>query len=108
MDVFALTKTLIDIESITGNEKAVSDWVYAYLQPLAAEYGGTIEQIEVEPDRKNVLAIWGEPVVTLSTHLDTVPPFFPSREDDEFIWGRGACDVKGIIACMIHAVRTLL
>lgn len=108
MDVFALTKTLIDIESITGNEKAVSDWVYAYLQPLAAEYGGTVEQIEVEPDRKNVLAMWGEPVVTLSTHLDTVPPFFPSREDDEFIWGRGACDVKGIIACMIHAVRALL
>ncbi|MBL8239355.1 MAG: M20/M25/M40 family metallo-hydrolase [Bryobacterales bacterium] len=108
MDVFALTKTLIDIESITGNEKAVSDWVYAYLQPLAAEYGGTVEQIEVEPDRKNVLAMWGEPVVTLSTHLDTVPPFFPSREDDEFIWGRGACDVKGIIACMINAVRALL
>jgi acetylornithine deacetylase len=108
MDVFALTKTLIDIESITGNEKAVSDWVYAYLQPLAAEYGGTVEQIEVEPDRKNVLALWGEPVVTLSTHLDTVPPFFPSREDDEFIWGRGACDVKGIIACMIQAAKELL
>ena len=40
MDVFALTKTLIDIESITGHEKAVGDWVYDYLQPLVTEYGG--------------------------------------------------------------------
>jgi acetylornithine deacetylase len=108
MDLFALTKTLIDIESITGNEKAVGDWVYDYLQPLVAAHNGTLEKIEVEPDRNNVLAIFGEPVVTLSTHLDTVPPFFPSREDDEFIWGRGACDVKGIIACMIHAAQQLL
>ncbi len=108
MDVFALTKTLIDIESITGNEKAVSDWIHDYLRPLAGEYGGTLESIEVEPGRNNVLAMWGDPVVTMSTHLDTVPPFFPSREDDEFIWGRGACDVKGIIACMICAARALL
>ena len=38
------------------------------------------------------------PEVVLSTHMDTVPPFFPSSEDEEFIWGRGACDTKGIIA----------
>jgi acetylornithine deacetylase len=55
-----------------------------------------------------VLATFGDPVVTLSTHLDTVPPFFPSREDDEFIWGRGACDVKGIIACMVLAAERVL
>src|SRR4029079_10701855 len=40
--------------------------------------------------------------------MDTVPPFFPSKEDDEFIWGRAACDTKGIIASMIHAVEGLL
>jgi acetylornithine deacetylase len=108
MDVFALTRTLIDIESITGNEKAVGDWLFDYLQPLVTDHGGTLERIEVEPNRNNLLAIWGDPVVTMSTHLDTVPPFFASREDEEFIWGRGACDVKGIIACMIHAVRALL
>lgn len=108
MDVFALTKALIDIESITGNEKAVGDWLYDYLQPLVTEYGGTLEKIEVEPNRNNILAMWGSPVVTLSTHLDTVPPFFPSREDEEFLWGRGACDVKGIISCMIHAAEALL
>ena len=108
MDVFALTRTLVDIESITGNEKAVGDWLFDYLEPLATDYGGTLERIEVEPNRFNLLAIWGDPVVTMSTHLDTVPPFFASREDEEFIWGRGACDVKGIIACMIHAAKALL
>jgi acetylornithine deacetylase len=55
-----------------------------------------------------VLARWGDPVVTLSTHIDTVPPFFASREDSEFLWGRGACDTKGIIAAMIHSVEALV
>jgi acetylornithine deacetylase len=108
MDVFALTRALIDIESITGNEREVSDWVYQYLRPLAETYAGVIEQIEVEPQRNNVLVTWGDPLVTLSTHLDTVPPFFPSSEDDDYIHGRGACDVKGIIACMIKAAERLL
>ena len=65
--------------------------------------------MDVEPRRFNVLAWWGErPAVTLSTHMDTVPPFFPSREDDEHIWGRAACDTKGIIAAMIKAAEALL
>jgi acetylornithine deacetylase len=62
----------------------------------------------VEDRRFNVLATFGEPRVTLSTHQDTVPPFIPSREDDNNIWGRGACDVKGIIASMIMAAEQLL
>jgi acetylornithine deacetylase len=48
------------------------------------------------------------PLVTLSTHIDTVPPFFPSRDDGRRFWGRGACDTKGIIASMLFAVRELL
>jgi acetylornithine deacetylase len=64
--------------------------------------------MEVEPRRFNVFAHWGEPAVTLSTHIDTVPPFITAREDDEHIWGRGACDTKGIIACMIKAAERLL
>jgi acetylornithine deacetylase len=108
MDIFSLTRALIDIESVTGNEKPVADWLCDYLKPLVSEYEGTLELIEVEPDRSNVLVCWGDPLVTLSTHLDTVPPFFPSREDEEVIWGRGACDVKGIIACMIKAAEELL
>jgi len=108
MDVFALTRSLVDIESITGGEKQVALYLADYLQGLAGRYRGRVETMEVEPDRYNVLAAWGDPVVTLSTHLDTVPPFFPAREDDEFIWGRGACDTKGIIASMIGAVEELL
>ncbi len=114
MDVFHLTRALVDIESITGNEKAVAEYVLAQIQRMAFEHGrpaGRIsyEKIEVEKDRFNVFACFGDnPTVTLSTHLDTVPPFFASSEDDEFIHGRGACDVKGIIAAMLCAAEQLL
>lgn len=108
MNVFSLTRTLVDIESITGNELRVGEFVFQWLSDLTARFGGAVERIEVEPDRYNVFACFGEPVVTLSTHLDTVPPFFPSREDDTNIWGRGACDVKGIIASMLCATENLL
>src|SRR5207245_11779580 len=69
---------------------------------------GPVERIPAAPDRDNIFASWGQPLVTLSTHMDTVPPFFGSREDGEFIWGRGACDAKGIIAAMIAAAEKLL
>ena len=108
MNVFELTRALVDIESITGNEERVGGFLYGYLSQLAERYGGRVERSEVEPHRFNVLAAWGDPVVTLSTHMDTVPPFFASREDEENIWGRAACDTKGIIASMIHAVEALL
>jgi acetylornithine deacetylase/succinyl-diaminopimelate desuccinylase-like protein len=109
MNVFELTRALIDIESISGNEEAVGRYLYDYLAPLAARYGGSIELIEVEPRRFNVLAQWGERLdVTLSTHIDTVPPFIASSEDETYIHGRGACDTKGIIACMIKAAEALL
>ena len=108
MNVFELTRKLIDIESVTPNEEAIGLWLLDYLRPLGHQHGGSIEALDVEPHRFNVFVHWGEPIVTLSTHLDTVPPFFPSREDDAFIWGRGACDVKGIIAAMIKAAEILL
>ncbi len=109
MNVFELTRALIEIESISDNEEQVGRYLYAHLAPLAALYDGAIELIEVEPNRFNVFARWGDRLdVTLSTHMDTVPPFFPSSEDAEFIHGRGACDTKGIIASMIHATEALL
>src|SRR5262249_24121463 len=109
MDVFELTRALVDIESITNNEERVGQFLLHYLAPLAAQYDGRVEFTEVEPHRCNVFAQWGSPlVVTLSTHMDTVPPFFGAREDDQYIWGRGACDTKGIIASMIKAVEALL
>lgn len=108
MDVFSLTRTLVDIESVTGGEERIGEYLFSLLNGLAARFGGQVEKMEVEPGRNNVLACFGQPVVTLSTHLDTVPPFFPSREDAEHIWGRGACDVKGIIAAMVCAAEKLL
>jgi acetylornithine deacetylase len=109
MNVFELTRALVDIESITNNEERAGNFLYDYLASLAALYDGEVERVEVEPRRFNIFAQWGDPlVVTLSTHIDTVPPFFTSREDADFIWGRGACDTKGIIAAMIKAVEGML
>ena len=109
MNVFELTRALIDIESISENEEQVGRYLYSYLAPLAARYGGSIELIEVEPRRFNLFAQWGDRLaVTLSTHIDTVPPYIPSSEDETHIHGRGACDTKGIIASMIKAAEALL
>jgi acetylornithine deacetylase len=108
MDLFELTRALVDIDSTTGLEKPVADYLLSTLSPLAARYAGQIERIRVEPNRDNVYVFWGNPVVTLSTHMDTVPPFFASREDQDYLWGRGSCDAKGIIASMIAAAENLL
>ena len=108
MNVFELTRALVDIESVTNAEKRVGEFLFDHLSELAQRSGGQVDRIAVEPERFNVLAYWGEPVVTLSTHMDTVPPFFASREDEEHIWGRGSCDAKGIIAAMIGAGEKLL
>src|ERR1019366_2698711 len=108
MHVFELTRELIEIPSITPEEEKVGLYLYDYVSRLTAKYGGMAEKAEVEPGRWNVLACFGEPVVTLSTHMDTVPPYVAYREDDEFIWGRGACDTKGIIASMLIAAERLL
>ncbi|MGD0363885.1 MAG: M20/M25/M40 family metallo-hydrolase [Bryobacteraceae bacterium] len=109
MELFELTRALIDTESITGNEERVGIQLLDYVSTLAARYGGRAERSEVDGRRANIFACWGgQPTVTLSTHIDTVPPFIPSREDDEHIWGRGACDTKGIIAAMLKAAEGLL
>ena len=108
MNVFELTRALVDIDSVTPNEEAVGMYLLDHLSRLAAATGGQVERMEVEERRFNVLATWGQSVVTFSTHIDTVPPFFPSRDDGEWIWGRGACDAKGIAAAMIGAVENLL
>ncbi len=108
MQVFALTRQLIDIESITNNERRIGDFLFDRLDQLAGRFQGEAEKMPVEKDRDNVFVRFGEPHVVLSTHMDTVPPFIPSREDDDQIWGRGACDTKGIIAAMITAAEQLL
>jgi len=108
MNAFELTRALVDIESITGNERNIGDYLAERLSDLAFRHDGHVERMPVEPERDNVFASFGDPVVTLSTHMDTVPPFYPSRDDGERIWGRGACDTKGIIASMLCAADELL
>jgi acetylornithine deacetylase len=108
MHLYNLTRQLIEIESITPNEREVGDFLYGCLSAMAEQYEGVVERMEVEPGRDNIFVRFGEPVITLSTHMDTVPPYVPFREDEEFIWGRGACDTKGIIAAMICAASRLL
>ena len=108
MDLFALTRALVDIDSTTGQEKTVADYLFAHLAPLAAKHNTRLERQNAAPDRNNLFLSFGDPVVTLSTHMDTVPPFFPSREDATHIHGRGSCDAKGIIASMIAAAESLL
>ncbi len=107
-DIFQFTRALVDIESTTNHEAAVGEFLFETLSPLGERFSGQVERLTVEADRFNVFAHWGEPLVTLSTHMDTVPPFFPSREDSEFIWGRGSADAKGIIASMTGAAEALL
>lgn len=104
MNVTDLTRRLIDIPSVTGDEKAVG----LFLQSLLGELGYWVEIQELSPNRFNVFATKNNPPrVVLSTHMDTVPPFIASSEDAENIYGRGACDAKGIIAAQICAAETL-
>jgi len=104
LDVFKLTRELIDIPSVTGDEFQIG----TSLAELLGRYGYQVEVQEVTGDRANVRATTGDrPRVVLSTHMDTVPPHITSSEDDEFIHGRGACDAKGIIAAQIAAAEQL-
>jgi len=102
-DVLALTRQLVDIQSVTGNEGKVGRFL---LDHLRREGWDCLSQ-DVSPGRYNVLASCGRPVILLTTHIDTVPPFFPSSENEHWISGRGSCDAKGIAAAMICAGTAL-
>jgi len=104
MNVFELTKQLISIPSISGEEKAVALFLADYLSAI----GLHVELQDDVADRPNVYARRGEPDVVLSTHTDTVPPYVEFNEDDDFIYGRGACDAKGLIAAMVKAGEALI
>ncbi len=103
MELFELTKSLVNMASVTGHEKACGEFVKGYLQQL----GFQTEMMPVGRDRSNVFATWGKPDIVLSTHLDTVPPFFPAHDDAEHIYGRGSCDAKGILAAQVTAAERL-
>lgn len=104
MNQFELTKTLMSIPSVSGEEEAVGYWLRDHLESL----GWTVELQEVAPGQNNVIAYLNDtPRVWLSTHMDTVPPFIAPTEDGEKIYGRGSCDAKGIIAAQITAAELL-
>jgi acetylornithine deacetylase len=106
MELFALTRRLIDIESITPNEGTVGNFLCDELR----RRGFNTRKMPVEGVRANVLSTWpghDHPEIVFSTHMDTVPPFIPSSEDGRCIYGRGACDAKGIIAAQILAAEKL-
>jgi acetylornithine deacetylase len=104
MNVIQFTRELIEIESVSWNEGAVG----RYLRDYLSDAGFAVMTQEVTAGRFNVYAKVGDPLVTFSTHMDTVPPFIPSREDDVNIYGRGACDAKGLIAAQTFAAKKLV
>jgi acetylornithine deacetylase len=103
MTPFELTRQLMLIPSVTGNEAEVGRFLASFLEGR----GYRVETQPVSEDRFNVLAFEGEPDIVFCTHIDTVPPFLPVSEDDNSLYGRGACDTKGIIAAMIEAGERL-
>jgi acetylornithine deacetylase len=104
LDPIAFARQLIDVPSPTESELAVGELLERELQRL----GFTTQRHDVTPTRFNLLArAGGHPRVVLNSHIDTVPPWFESSEDEEFIYGRGACDTKGIIAAMLAAGERL-
>jgi len=117
IDPIQLTRQLVDIESTTYHEGAAGH----FLRDFLAKQGYAVETMQVaqperaqtpgggEGERFNVYAAMPgvTPDVVLSTHMDTVPPFFPSKEDTDFIYGRGSCDAKGIIAAQVAAAEQL-
>jgi acetylornithine deacetylase len=104
MGLFDLTKALMSIPSVSGDEEAVGFWLRDHLESL----GWTVELQQVSENQNNVIAYLNDsPRVWLSTHMDTVPPIIPPIDDDEKIYGRGACDAKGIIAAQITAAELL-
>jgi acetylornithine deacetylase len=104
VDPVAFTRSLVDIDSTTGREGEAGQWLACELRARGYE---VVEQA-VSRDRINLFARLADPPrVVFSTHYDCVPPFFPSREEGGLLFGRGACDAKGILAAQLAAAERL-
>ncbi|BCS35451.1 succinyl-diaminopimelate desuccinylase [Luteitalea sp. TBR-22] len=103
LDVVALTRRLVDVESTTGQEAVVCAMVGEELE----RRGYAVTRQVVTDRRVNILATVGTPEVVFSTHMDCVPPFSPSRLEGERIHGRGSCDAKGILVSQLAASEAL-
>ena len=104
VDAVSLTRALVDFDSTTGREGECGLWLSRFLRDL----GYRVVQQPVTADRFNIFARLDQsPQVVFSTHFDCVPPFFPSRVERGFVFGRGACDAKGILAAQVAAAQQL-
>ena len=103
MDIFQFTREFMEVESISWSEGAAGRW----LRDSLTDAGFEVTTQLVSDDRFNVYARLGDPMVTFSSHMDTVPPFIGFSEDERNIYGRGACDAKGVIAAQVYAAKRL-
>ena len=103
VDPVQLARRLIDIDSTTGRESEVATVLAQFLR----ERGYSVLEQPLDNGRSNVIAAVGEPRLVFSTHFDCVPPFFPSRIEGDCLYGRGACDAKGILAAQVAAAEQL-
>ena len=104
VDPAALARSLVDIDSTTGREGDAGVWLARFL----TERGYAVTEQPVSDGRFNVFArLDAPPAIVFSTHFDCVPPFFPSRAERGLLFGRGACDAKGILAAQVTAAERL-
>ena len=113
LDPLQLTRQLCEIESTTYHEGAVGD----FLEDFLSRRGWAVEKTPVEQPKEsagggprwNIYAGTADetPDLVFSTHIDTVPPYIAFSEDDDFLYGRGVCDAKGILAAQVAAAEAL-
>lgn len=103
MEIVSFLREFMSVESTTWNEGAACRWLRDYLSSAGFE----VTTQQVSDERVNVLAKVGDPLVTFSSHIDTVPPYIAPSEDEQNVYGRGACDAKGVIAAQVFAAQRL-
>ncbi len=104
IDPIAFARQLIHIPSLSGDERNVGEFLERELN--ARRFN--VRRHSVADNRFNIFAAaGGRPRVVINSHLDTVPPWIASREDELNLYGRGACDTKGVIAAMVAAGERL-
>ncbi|MEV6597167.1 succinyl-diaminopimelate desuccinylase [Actinoplanes sp. NPDC051346] len=104
VDPVVLTRALVDIESVSLDEKVIADCVEEVLRQAP--------HLSVDRHQNTVMARTGlgrEQRVVLAGHLDTVPlnDNFPSTVVDDLIYGCGTADMKSGVALALHLAATL-